>query len=264
VPNALGGLVHLSRLSRKRRVLFSQSTYSLSMRMAHDVGYWDTDVIPEDWHMFLKCFYALGGEVDVEPIHLPVGNDGALSRTARDTYINQYLQVRRWGWGAVDVPYAAIHAFRHQDIPLKKRLLRLWYFVENHLMWSTQWFFITLGGLIPQAYHKMSDATLTPTWFSIHEYVDLTFLPLFIAKVITIPTVILTPCLIPYAIILYHDWKLRPLPPKEITCLGHLRANLCWLLISPITFLFSALPALDSQVRLMLGKRMEYRVTEKV
>jgi hypothetical protein len=36
------------------------------------------------------------------------------------------------------------------------------------------------------------------------------------------------------------------------------------LLISPITFLFSALPALDSQVRLMLGKRMEYRVTEKV
>jgi hypothetical protein len=264
VPNALGGLVHLSRLSRKRRVLFSQSTYSLSMRMAHDVGYWDTDVIPEDWHMFLKCFYALGGDVDVEPIHLPVGNDGALSHTARDTYINQYLQVRRWGWGAVDVPYAAIHAFRHQDIPLKKRLLRLWYFVENHLMWSTQWFFITLGGLIPQAYHKMSGGTLTPTWFSIHEYVDLTFLPLWFAKLVTIPAVILTPCLIPYAIILYHDWKLRPLPPKQISRLGHLRANLCWLLISPITFLFSALPALDSQVRLMLGKRMEYRVTEKV
>jgi hypothetical protein len=53
VPDALQGLVHLSRLSRKRRVLFAQSTYSLSMRMAHDVGYWDRDVIPEDWHMFL-------------------------------------------------------------------------------------------------------------------------------------------------------------------------------------------------------------------
>ena len=79
VPNAIAGLVHLSRLTRQRKVLFSQSTYSLSMRMAHDVGYWDTDIIPEDWHMFLKCFYNLGGNVDVEPIHLPVGNDGALS-----------------------------------------------------------------------------------------------------------------------------------------------------------------------------------------
>jgi hypothetical protein len=37
-----------------------------------------------------------------------------------------------------------------------------------------------------------------------------------------------------------------------------------WALISPITFFFSALPALDSQMRLLIGKRMEYRVTEKV
>ena len=73
-------MVHLSRLSRQRRVLFSQSTYSLSMRMAHDVGYWDADVIPEDWHMFLKCFYQLEGAVDVQPIFLPIGNDGALHR----------------------------------------------------------------------------------------------------------------------------------------------------------------------------------------
>ena len=37
-----------------------------------------------------------------------------------------------------------------------------------------------------------------------------------------------------------------------------------WLLIPPITFFCSALPALDAQIRLMLNRRMEYRVTEKV
>jgi hypothetical protein len=37
-----------------------------------------------------------------------------------------------------------------------------------------------------------------------------------------------------------------------------------WLLIPPITFVCSALPALDSQLRLMLNRRMEYRVTEKI
>jgi hypothetical protein len=36
-----------------------------------------------------------------------------------------------------------------------------------------------------------------------------------------------------------------------------------WFLMAPITFLFSAMPGLDAQVRLALGKRMEYRVTEK-
>jgi hypothetical protein len=264
VPNALGGLVHLSRLSRKRRVLFSQSTYSLSMRMAHDVDYWDTDVIPEDWHMFLKCYFTLGGDVEVQPIHLPLGNDGALSHTTRATYVNQYLQVKRWGWGAVDVSYAALNALRHSEISLRRRLLRFWYFFENHLMWSTQWFFITLGGLIPSTYHKFSDETLTPQWFSLEQYIDLTFLPGWLAGAITIPAVILTPCLIPFAIILFHDWKLRPPAPPNITVLQHLLANLCWLAISPITFFFSALPALHSQVRLMLGMRMEYRVTEKV
>jgi hypothetical protein len=264
VPNALGGLVHLSRLSRKRRVLFSQSTYSLSMRMAHDVGYWDTDVIPEDWHMFLKCYFALGGDVEVEPIHLPLGNDGALSHTTRATYVNQYLQVKRWGWGAVDVSYAALNAFRHSEIPLRKRLLRFWYFFENHLMWSTQWFFITLGGIIPSTYYKFTGKALTPDWFALDQVVDLTFLPAWLAGAITLPALILTPCLIPYGIILFHDWKLRPPAPPNITIVQHVLANLCWLAISPITFLFSALPALHSQIRLMLGRRMEYRVTEKI
>ncbi|HLF71046.1 MAG TPA: glycosyltransferase family 2 protein [Dehalococcoidia bacterium] len=266
VPNALSGLIHLSRLTRSRKVLFSQSTYSLSMRMAHEVGYWDTDIIPEDWHMFLKCYYQLGGEVDVEPIHLPVGNDGALSHGVRATYVNQYLQVQRWAWGASDIPYAFQEASRHPEIPWHKRYLRLWYFFENHLMWSTQWFFITLGGLIPSVYgyFKTGEDSLTPQWFSLEQAFDLTFLPGWLAARVTIPALILTPCLIPYAILLISDWRMRPKAPTGFGRMSQLFSHLCWLLISPITFLFSALPALDSQMRLMLGKRMEYRVTEKV
>ena len=76
IQNSLGGINHLAKLVRKYTVLFPQSTYSLSLRMCHDVGYWDVDVVPEDWHMFLKCFFELGGEPDVQPILLPVGNDG--------------------------------------------------------------------------------------------------------------------------------------------------------------------------------------------
>src|SRR6185437_2811240 len=75
VASALAGVHILSNLVRRSRMMFPQSTYTLSFKMADDVGYWDPDVIPEDWHMFLKCFYAFQGEVDVEPIFLPTGND---------------------------------------------------------------------------------------------------------------------------------------------------------------------------------------------
>jgi hypothetical protein len=260
IPNALAGLIHLSRLSRKRRVLFSQSTYSLSMRMAREVNYWDTDVIPEDWHMFLKCFYELGGVVEVEPMFLPLGNDGALSSTPRRTLVNHYLQVRRWGWGAVDVAYAMQQAVSHPDIPLRKRFLRFWYFFENHLMWSTQWFFVTLGGLVPMLYWRFTGNIIIPEYFYLHTINGLQFLPGWL----TITTLIMTPCLIPYFILIVLDARLRPPHPKEMSRLSRVLSHAWWLGTSPITFFCSALPALDAQIRLMLGKRMEYRVTEKV
>jgi hypothetical protein len=260
IPNALSGLIHLSRLTRRRRVLFSQSTYSLSMRMAHDVGYWDTDVIPEDWHMFLKCFYRLGGTVDVKPIHLPIGNDGALSHTARATYVNQYLQVQRWAWGAVDIPWVLHEVFRRHEIPLVRRALRFWYIFENHLSWSTQWFFITLGGLIPAVYGSITGVILVPDWFYVENLIGETFLPSWL----TLTSVILSPCMICYMIIITIDTRLRPPPPPTLHVAHVIAGYVHWLLIPPITFFFSALPALDSQVRLMLGRRMEYRVTEKI
>jgi hypothetical protein len=248
IPNAFSGLIHLSRLSRspQRRVLFSQSTYSLSMRMCHDVGYWDTDIIPEDWHMFLKCFYELNGEVEVQPIHLPVGNDGALSRGYNATFVNQYLQVRRWAWGATDIPYALEQAFKRTNIPARRRFLRAWYIFENHITWSTQWFFITLGGFIPWLLGTAFQIEIMPTWF------------------VWGSRIILTPCLIAYLIIIFHDTILRPAPPPGFGMARRIGQYVHWLLIPPITFFFSALPALDSQVRLLLGRRMEYRVTEKV
>ncbi len=246
VPNALQGLVHLSRLSRKQRVLFSQSTYSLSLRMAHDVDYWDSDVIPEDWHMFLKCFYALGGTVEVEPIYLPIGNDGALSHGHKATFINQYLQVRRWAWGAVDIAYAAKETMKRRDIPLLSRIRRAWYVVENHVSWSTQWFFLTLGGNVPWFIKVVFGHEIMPDYFTI------------------LPRIILTPCLLGFAVLIFCDARLRPPAPASLTRARKAIGFAHWLLLPVTSFFFSALPALDSQIRLMLGRRMEYRVTEKV
>jgi hypothetical protein len=36
-----------------------------------------------------------------------------------------------------------------------------------------------------------------------------------------------------------------------------------WFLMAPITLFFTAMPALDAQIRLALGFRLDYKVTEK-
>jgi hypothetical protein len=252
IQNSLGGINHLAKLVRKYTVLFPQSTYSLSMRMCHDVGYWDVDVVPEDWHMFLKCFFELKGEPDVEPILLPVGNDGVRAHSYTRTFWEHYQQARRHAWGCTDIPYAIKQFARHPEIPFRRKLRRTWSLLENHVLWSSQWFLITgvaanmsasgWGGFIglhPFAQHNI------PTWF------------------ITASHWILMPCMIPLIGMIVLDMMMRPRRPKSWRPWLYPVQFAQWLLMAPITLFFTAMPALDAQIRLALGRRLEYKVTEK-
>lgn len=252
VQNNLGGVNHLAKLVRKYTVLFPQSTYSLSMRMCHDVGYWDVDVVPEDWHMFLKCFFRLNGEPEVEPIFLPVGNDGVRAHGYLRTFWEHYQQARRHAWGCTDIPYAIKQCARHPEIPFLRRLRRTWSVLENHVLWSSQWFLITgvaanmsagaWGGFL--GLHPFAQGNI-PTWF------------------LTASRYILMPSVVPLVVMIVLDMMMRPRRPRHWPLWLYPAQFAQWLLMAPITLFFTALPALDAQIRLALGHRLEYRVTEK-
>lgn len=245
LPNALGALNHLVRLTRKYRVLFPQSTYSLSLRMVDEVGYWDVDVVPEDWHMFLKCFFRLGGEVDVEPVFLPVGNDGVRSHSYLKTFVSHYEQARRHAWGASDVPYALRQFAAHPEIPLLRRLRRTWSLFENHVLWSSQWFLITVGRTVPAVAVYLFGVGNMPEWFDVAS------------------TKILFTCMFPLAVMVGLDTFMRPRRPASFPIWLYPVQYAQWFLMAAVTFLFGALPALDAQLRLAIGRRLEYKVTEK-
>ncbi len=246
LPNGLGSLNHVARLARKHRIIFPQSCYSLSFLMAKEVGYWDVDVIPEDWHMYLKCFYELGGDVEVEPIHLPVGNDGVRTESYFRTFVEQYRQARRHAWGATDVPYAILQLLRHPEIPLRKRVRRTWTVLETHVLWASQWWLITVGRFIPFIVAGVFGAGWWPHWFD------------------DVSVRILFPCMGPLIVmVVYDSFVMRPPRPPSFPVWMYVVQFAQWFAMAPITFLFTALPALDAQVRLAIGKRLEYRVTEK-
>src|SRR3989344_4291385 len=104
VPNTLMSIWNLSQLPRQDRLINAQN-YSLSLKLLHEVDYWNADKIPEDWGVFFKAFYKKGGKVEVEPLYLPLFADAALSSSFLKTLKNQYEQIKRWAWGVSDDPW---------------------------------------------------------------------------------------------------------------------------------------------------------------
>jgi len=243
--NSIYSLWELARMVPSHR-LVTQSTYSLSWKAVSAVNFWDLDVIPEDSHMCFKVMFHFGRRVKVRPIFLPVYADAAEGSTLRRTLANQYNQILRWAWGVSDIPYVALGAARARDLPWYVRVMRIVWYVEEHLMWPSHWFLLTLGGLIPRL--------INPTYA--HSQ-----LGLWQSSLISAILGLTAPCLV---LVIFIDWRLRPQHPDGEDPIDVLVGWASFALLPVIGLALCALPALDAHTRLLLGRRLEYRVTEKV
>ena len=245
VPNTFNTIWHAAVLSRKDRLINCQN-YSLSFKLLDEVGYWDPKIIPEDYHLFFKAYYKKRGQVETEPIYLPVYADAAESTTFWGTIKNTYLQFQRWAWGVSDDPNVIKNYLLTPTVSFWDKTVRLIKLLEDHLLMPINWFLITLGITIPTF-----------------------FVPEFSQTVIgynlpRLSSFILNLCLVFLVIILLINAKLRPPRPASISRFRALILPLEFVLMPLAGFIFNVLPSLDAHTRLMLGKYLEYRVTEKV
>lgn len=245
VPNTLGSIWNLSQLPRKDR-LINQQNYSLSLKLLHQAGYWDADKIPEDWGIFFKAYFQNRGEVEVEPIYLPVKVDAAQSASLIKTLKNQYEQYKRWAWGVSDDPWIIRQYLLNSDIPFWDKTMRLITVIWAHFLWPVNWFIITIGLTLP--------TIINPAF-------GRTTLGYMVPK---ISSLILTLALAFLLVMIVFDNIYKPKRPKNVPLWRALITPFEYVLMPVAGFFFSALPGLDAHTRLMLGKYLEYKVTEKV
>jgi len=226
--------------------LVAFSSYTCTLQFCHDIGYWDKDVIPEDSRFYWKAFFTFGSHFSVASVYLPIYGDSPESRDYSSTHLNQYNQIKRWAWGITDVPYVLRRLFKHPEIPLWLRIRRFSNLFLNHLNWIFLPVLMIFGGSVP-------------LWisvdFSIMELGENLWKYSMEVLVSAVATVIAL-------IILEH----LLLPPKPASW-GPIRRSLIYVqyLSYPIVgLMLSVLPALEAHTRLLLGKYLEYRVTEKV
>lgn len=244
VFSSTSSIVQIGLLNRKDR-LINFSTYSTSLKMVDQIGYWDVDVIPEDYRLFFKAYFKLKGRVEVEPIFLPVYADAALSSSFWKSMKNQYEQVKRWAWGVSDDAFIIKKWLTVPGLPFWDKTLRVLKVVEDHFLWPVNWFSITLGATLPPLLNEDFARTIIgkrlPQTASLILSLSIVFLILGI----------------------YLDLKQRP-KIEELSIWRKLTAPLEFVLLPIVGFFFTALPGLDAHTRLMLGKYIEYKVTEKV
>jgi hypothetical protein len=180
------------------------------------------------------------------PVFLPVFGDAPESRDPVSTHMNQYNQIKRWAWGVSDLPYVTVRLLRHPEIPVWLRARRYLYMVFNHLAWTTLPILLLFGLAIPRL--------LSFDW-SLSDRAQ--FLGTTAAWLLTI-------AFLNIAALMLVEYRINPPMPAGWSRFRRLWAYLQLCLYPVVGLLFSVLPAIESQTRLMLGMYLEYRVTEKV
>lgn len=235
----------MSELVRPER-LFTFSSHSMPFKALVDVGYWQRDVVSEDSRIFLQCFLRYDGDYRVIPLYVPVSMDAVMAPTWFGSLVNLYKQQRRWAWGVEHFPYLVINFLADKKIPRKKRLSTLWVLSEGMYTWATAPVLIFILGWLPLNIARLtgrSEAVFQNAPHTLQWIMTLAMLGVFASAVLSLP--------------------LLPSRPKGKNPYLFAVMLLQWMLL-PFTFiLFGALPAIEAQTRLMIGKRLGFWVTPK-
>ncbi len=244
VYNRIASVVYMGLLMRPDR-LINFSTYSMSYHLLKEIGNWDVDVIPEDYRVFFKAYFKTRGEVEVEPIFLPIFADAAESVGFWKTFVNTYEQVKRWAWGASDDAYIIKQYILDTKAPFWDKTIRVFKVIEDHFLWPVNWFILTLGATLPPLLNESFSRTI-------------------IGK--TLPQVssaILTLSLLSLLVVIFVDWRSKPKVAGQ-PLWRKIFSPFEFVILPIVGFFFTALPGLDAHTRLMMGRYIEYRITEKV
>ena len=225
--------------------LVSFSSYAVCLQTIHEVDYWAVDAIPEDSRFYWKSFFRYSGQFRSEPLFIPVYGDAVRARSYPRTLMQQYTQIRRWAWGVTDIPFFIGNALTHTEIPLRERIARLIDLWVEHINWAIAPFVIVLGATLPVALNQ----TFAQTYFGQQ-------LPVYASWV-------LTGALAALIVLIFIEDQLAPPRPPEWGIWMHFVSWAQWVLLPPVGAVFTNLPALDAQTRLLTGRYLEYRVTEK-
>ncbi|MBI4709452.1 MAG: glycosyltransferase family 2 protein [Candidatus Portnoybacteria bacterium] len=240
-----GTFWHMMQQERPER-LATFSSHAMSFKALAEVDFWNAKNVSEDSRIFWKCLLHYDGDYEVVPLFYPVSMDANLAPAFLDTMANIYRQQRRWGWGAENIAYVIFGFLKNRKISLGTKIFWTFNHIEGFWSWATNALILLLLGWLPLF---LGGPAFNVTVLSYN-------LPQVTRFIMTLAMI----GLISSAVV---STLLLPPRPEKYKKFRHLSMVLQWILLPVTILIFGALPGLEAQTRLLLGKYMGFWVTPK-
>ncbi len=223
------------------------ASHSQPMDALVEMNFWSTRTIVEDGHQYWRSYFYFGGNYAVTPIYVPIYQDAVLSDTYLKTLKAQFVQLRRWAYGASDVPYVATRVFsKDRNVPLGGGIARFIRLLDGHVTLASVSILIAFGGWVPLLVY--GDAARSVTAHQLPEVVSVVQRFALIGLFITI----------------FLAFKMLPPRPERYKRRRNIFMVIQWVLMPVIAVVYNALAAFYSQTRLAFGRYLDkFDVTEK-
>lgn len=237
---------HMYQSTRKEMVTFS--SHSEPFDTLAKVNFWPTNMISEDSIIYWKCFSYYHGDYQVKPIYLPISLDAVLAETYWKTIKNQYKQKRRWAYGIENFPIIIRSIWPDRRISLFQKLKIALEMLEGHHSWATAPFILAILGWLPLIFGGSA----------FNESVLAHNLP-FITRYL------MTLAMLGLVISMFLSFLMLPPRPQKYSRKRYIYMFLQWFLVPIIAPFLGAMPAIESQTRILIKKYFgEFWVTEKI
>jgi len=233
--------------SMRPHTLRNFASHSQPMDALVEMDFWSTRTIVEDGHQYWRSYFYFGGNYAVTPIYVPIYQDAVLSDTYIRTLKAQFVQLRRWAYGASDIPYVATRIFsRQRNVPLLPSLARLIRLIDGHVTLASVAILVTIGGWVPLLIN--GEAARSVAAHQLPEVISIFQRFAMVGLFVTI----------------FLAFKMLPPRPERYKRHRSIGMILQWILMPVTAVGYSALSAFYSQTRLALGKYLDkFDVTEK-
>jgi cellulose synthase/poly-beta-1,6-N-acetylglucosamine synthase-like glycosyltransferase len=222
------------------------ASHSQPLKALIGMNFWSVRTIVEDGHQYWRSLFYFDGNYEVLPIRSAIYQDAVLSDTLIKTLKAQWVQLRRWDYGASDVAYVATYMFsKKRKMKLSSLLPKFIRLLDGHVTLAAVAPIIAFGGWVPLWFHLESRDLLSHN------------LPMVVSYIQTVAAIGLL-------ISVMLSMKMLPPRPKRYRKSKNVLMLLQWVLAPVNAIVYSSLCAFYAQSRLATGHYMEkFDVTEK-
>lgn len=230
-------------------VLRNFASHSQPLQALIAMDFWSKRTIVEDGHQYWRSLFFFHGDYSVVPIRIPIYQDAVIDDSFWKTIKAQFIQVRRWYYGASDVAYVGSRLF----VPRERRIMpfwrlfpKFWRLLDGHVTLAILAPIVAFGGWVPMI---MNVSAHTMVAYNLPNIVSIVETLASIGLIITILV----------------SLKMLPKRPAKYKKGKNILMVAQWILMPITSILYQSLAAFYSQTRLMLGLYMEkFDITKKV